>query len=229
MLVTTADVLNGQVNSSGLLHSVKISKPAVATTLLQCRPVDEKAAKPAAGPTLLKARKPNPPASGRTSSTAPGMRNHHQPPISQGLALPELLAAPQVPVPTASQLPNGMPTVLGQSKLFSVPNHSVQGVLDGTTYHQAQLVAKGARNGSRSHPGRAVLPDTASSVMTGSTATSLPASMAKQQLYQQVLAGQVQAQLVPTTLKLPLLLPNDERRHRPQQPHLKVPGGSLPT
>ncbi|KAL1487317.1 hypothetical protein MTO96_008099 [Rhipicephalus appendiculatus] len=229
MLVTTADVLNGQVNSSGLLHSVKISKPAVATTLLQCRPVDDKAAKPSAGPTLLKARKLNPPTSGRTSSTAPVMKNHHQPPISQGLALPELLAAPQVPVPTASQLPNGMPTVLGQSKLFSVPNHSVQGVLDGTTYHQAQLVAKGARNGSRSHPGRAVLPDTASSVMTGSTATSLPASMAKQQLYQQVLAGQVQAQLVPTALKLPLLLPNDERRHRPQQPHLKVPGGSLPT
>ncbi|XP_037281682.2 uncharacterized protein LOC119174745 isoform X3 [Rhipicephalus microplus] len=228
MLVTTADVLNGQVSSGGLLHSVKISKPAVATTLLQCRPVDDKAAKPAAGPTLLKARKLNPPASGRTSST-PVMNNHHQPSISQGLVLPELLAAPQVPVPTASQLPNGMPTVLGQSKLFSVPNHSVQGVLDGTTFHQAQLVAKGARNGSRSHPGRAVLPDTASSVMTGSTATSLPASMAKQQLYQQVLAGQVQAQLVPTALKLPLLLPNDERRHRPQQPHLKVPGGSLPT
>ncbi|KAL3204686.1 hypothetical protein MRX96_011668 [Rhipicephalus microplus] len=228
MLVTTADVLNGQVSSGGLLHSVKISKPAVATTLLQCRPVDDKAAKPAAGPTLLKARKLNPPASGRTSST-PVMKNHHQPSISQGLVLPELLAAPQVPVPTASQLPNGMPTVLGQSKLFSVPNHSVQGVLDGTTFHQAQLVAKGARNGSRSHPGRAVLPDTASSVMTGSTATSLPASMAKQQLYQQVLAGQVQAQLVPTALKLPLLLPNDERRHRPQQPHLKVPGGSLPT
>ncbi|KAH7938228.1 hypothetical protein HPB49_021762 [Dermacentor silvarum] len=227
MLVTTTDVLNGQVNSSGLLHSVTISKPAVATTLLQCRPVDEKATKPSAGPTLLKARKPNPPASGRTS--APVIKNHHQPPISQGLALPELLAAPQVPVPAASQLPNGMPTVLGQSKLFSVPNHSVQGVLDGNTYHQAQLVAKGARNGSRSHPGRAVLPDTASSVMTGSTATSLPASMAKQQLYQQVLAGQVQAQLVPAALKLPLLLPNDERRHRPQQPHLKVPGGSLPT
>lgn len=252
MLVTTADVLNGQVNSGGgLLHSMTVSKPAtLATTLLQCRTLsggEERVAgaapkSAAAGPTLLKARKAAP---SPVSSSAAGrtlVKNHHQQPtLAQGLALPELLAAPQVPLPPAAsqqqQLPNGMPTtVLGQSKLFPVSNHSaVQGVLDGTAYHQAQLVAKGARNGSRSHPGgRAVLPDATSAVVAAaggvSAAASLPASMAKQQLYQQVLAGQVQAQLIPPTLKLPLLLPNDERRHRPPQaPQLKVPGGSLPT
>lgn len=97
----------------------------------------------------------------------------------------------------------------------------------------SRCVSAGARNGSRSHSGRAVLPDTTSAVVAAAggvtAAASLPASVAKQQLYQQVLAGQVQAQLVPAALKLPLLLPNDERRHRPQQAQLKVPGGSLPT
>lgn len=248
VLVTTADMLNGQVGGGGLLHSVTVSKPAAAaTTLLQCRTVADERPGPvskAPGPTtLLKARKAQPPVSSSSSSPAAGraalMKNHHyqqqQPAIAQGLALPELLSAPQVPLPPSGHQPlaNGLPTVLGQSKLFPVGNHAL---LDGTTaYHHpaAQLVAKGARNGSRSHPGRAVLPDTTSAVVAAAggvaAAASLPASVAKQQLYQQVLAGQVQAQLVPGVLKLPLLLPNDERRHRPQQAQLKVPGGSLPT
>lgn len=246
VLVTTADVLNGQVGGGGLLHSVTVSKPAAAATaLLQCRTVAEERPGPVskAPTTLLKARKPQPTISSSSSSPAAGRaalaKNHHyqqqQPAIAQGLALPELLSAPQVPLPPSGHQPlaNGLPTVLGQSKLFPVSNHAL---LDGTTaYHHpaAQLVAKGARNGSRSHPGRAVLPDTTSAVVAAAggvaAAASLPASVAKQQLYQQVLAGQVQAQLVPGALKLPLLLPNDERRHRPQQAQLKVPGGSLPT
>lgn len=248
--VLVADVLNGQVASvagAGLLHSVTVSKPAAGlatTTLLQCRPLgEERPSKPPGPTTLLKARKPQqPPPVSTPSSTGRAVlvKNHHhpqqqqQPAIAQGLALPELLSAPQVPLPSSSQpLANGLPTVLGQSKLFPMGNHAL---LDGTTaYHHpaTQLVAKGARNGSRSHPGRPVLPDATSAVVAAAggvaAAVSLPASVAKQQLYQQVLAGQVQAQLVPSPLKLPLLLPNDERRHRPQQAQLKVPGGSLPT
>lgn len=139
----------------------------------------------------------------------------------------ELLTSPQVPVATTSPLPNGLPTMLGPSKLFSSSNHSV---VPGSL--ESVHLAKGTRNGSRPHQGR---PDAGANIVASGAALQSSVTVpnvpsAKQQLYHQVLAAsQVQAQMMPATLKLPLLLPNDERRHRPQQQQLKVPGGSLPT
>lgn len=234
MLVATADVLNGQVsvNSGGLLHSLTISKPGV-TTLVQCRPVAEdsnnnsgpRGSKPS-GPTLLKAGQRR--AAGGGSLGVAALKNHHNASVTQGMApLPELLTSPQVPVATTSPLPNGLPTTLGPSKLFSSSNHSV---VPGSL--ESVHLAKGTRNGSRPHQGR---PDAGANIVASGAALQSSVTVpnvpsAKQQLYHQVLAAsQVQAQMMPATLKLPLLLPNDERRHRPQQQQLKVPGGSLPT
>lgn len=241
MLVATADVLNGQVsvNSGVLLHSVTVSKPGVTggATLLQSNgPRGSKGTapaltKPAGGSGgALNRRGPHPP--GRTAMGV--VKNHHQvsSSVPQGLALPELMASSQVSAPTASPLSNGLPSILGQSKLYPSPNHTVPGSLEAATCHPAHL-AKGARNGSRPHQARSA--DPGASIAHGTTVgtnASLQATMPttkQQQLYQQVLASQVQAQLMPSALKLPLLLPNDERRHRPPQQQLKVPGGSMPT
>lgn len=99
-------------------------------------------------------------------------------------------------------------------------------------FHSAGHKNAGTRNGSRPHQGR---PDAGANIVASGAALQSSVTVpnvpsAKQQLYHQVLAAsQVQAQMMPATLKLPLLLPNDERRHRPQQQQLKVPGGSLPT